>query len=91
MAQVINCKSKTFIDINGKLVKLDRKKTYMTKLSRVKSYDTTHDGKFLLFTIRDSFVCSRLYNYVVTINFNGADILVDVTDDPAYARRSYKI
>jgi hypothetical protein len=91
LAQVLNSSKRTFIDNNGKLVKLTRTKVYKTKVLKVLGYDTTYDGNFLLFTLRDSFICSVLYNYVVTINFNGADILVGGVDDPKTARRNYKI
>ncbi len=91
LAQVINSKSNVFIDTNGKLVKLNRKHVYPTKTSRVLGYDATYDGKFLLFTARDSFICSQLYNYIVTINFNGADIMVGATNDLKVVRKFYKI
>lgn len=91
LAQVLNSSKRTFIDINGKLVKITRDKQYMTKVSKVLGFDTAYDGRFLLFTLRDSFLCNRLYNYVVTIKFNGADILVGGVDDPTEARRSYRI
>jgi hypothetical protein len=91
LAQVLNSSKRTFIDNNGKVVKITRENVYKTKVSKVLGYDATYDGKFLLFTLRDSFLCSVLYNFVVTINFNGADILVGGVDDPKTARRNYKI
>ncbi len=91
LAQILNARGNTYIDCNGKIVKLSRTKPYPTTVRRVLGYDTTHDGKFLMFTARDSFVCRALANYVVTINFNGADVFVGSVDDPAMARSWYRI
>jgi hypothetical protein len=91
LAQVLNSSKRTFIDSTGKMVKIERKKYYKTKVSKVMGFDSTHDGRYLLFTLRDSFICNMLYNYLVTINFNGVDILVGGVEDPTTARRNYKI
>lgn len=91
IAQVLNSKARKFIDSDGTIIHVRREKHHPTKIQKVHSYDRTHDGKFLLFTLRASYVSSLLYNYVVTINIAGADVLVGGVDDPADARRAYKL
>lgn len=91
LAQVLNSKSKTYVDAEGKLIKLDRDKYHRTTIHKVLGYDVTHSGSYLMYTKRDSFVTTQLSNYVVTIRFDGTDILVQQVNDPKEARKGYKI
>ncbi|BAV81268.1 hypothetical protein [Vibrio phage VCPH] len=91
IGQILHSKRKVFIDSNGKIVRLKREKYHKVTTSKVVRHERTWNGKFLLFTVHDSYVTDMVYNYISTIEVSGAKIFVGGLMSLDEARKSFRL
>lgn len=94
LSQIVNCKSKEFIDLEGNLVKFKKTKFYNIIYKKVISCIQIYNGKYQCYVhgVNSPFITKAPYNYLSLVEYNRSFVLFDVHDEmPEVIRHRIKL